>query len=134
MQYGDEYKLVTLPKLGASCICPYRALKNIIALYKPGNNSPLFQIRTAAGWQALTDTCIRKNLAKINEYLNLPANYYTFHAFRRSGASLAYELDIPVRDIKERGTWASDCVWRYIQPTASAGYQVARVFRTTLFS
>ena len=46
-----------------------------------------------------------------------------------SGASLAYEIDIPVKDIKEHGTWASDCVWRYIRPQADAGRQVSTKFR-----
>ena len=117
-----------------SPICPYRALKKIMALYNPGQNEPLFQVQTAAGWQVLTDTRIRKTLANINLAIDLPSNYYTFHAFRRSGASFAYDLDIPVKEIKEHGTWASECVWRYIRPTATAGKQVARFFKRTLHS
>ena len=68
--------------------------------------------------------CNIQVLASINVDLKLPSNFYTFHAFRRSGASLAYEIDIPVKNIKEHGTWASDCVWRYIRPQADAGSQV----------
>ena len=94
----------------------------------------MFQIQVASGWQVLTDTCVRKNLSKINRFLNPPPNYYTFHAFRRSGASLAYDLDISVKEIKDHGAWASDCVWRYIRPTAAAGKQVAQVFKRTLHS
>ena len=82
IQYRDECRLVTIPKLGASPICPYRALKKIMALYNPEQNEPLFQIQTTSGWQVFTDTCIRKTLAKINLALDLPSNYYTFHAFR----------------------------------------------------
>ena len=66
IQYRDEYKIISLPKLGASTICPYRALSNIMDLYKPDSQSPLFQIRTAVGWQVLTDSRIRKVLASIN--------------------------------------------------------------------
>ena len=128
MQYRNEYKLVSLPKLGTSTICPYRALCNIMDLYKPGHEAPLFQIRTTKGWQVLTDSRVRKILAKINQRMRLPQNVYTFHAFRRSGASLAYEIDIPVKEIKDHGTWASDCVWRYIRPQATAGHQVSLKF------
>ena len=110
IQYRDEYKIISLPKLGASTICPYRALRNIMDLYKSDGQSPLFQIRTMVGWQVLTDSRIRKVLASINVDFQLPSNFYTFHAFRRSGASLAYEIDIPVKEIKEHGTWASYCV------------------------
>ena len=77
----------------------------------------------------LTDSRIRKVLAKINQIMRLPPNFYTFHAFRRSGDSLVYEMDIPVKEIKEHGTWASDCVWRYIRPQATAGHEVSHKFR-----
>ena len=128
MQYRNEYKLVSSPKLGASTICPYRALRNIMDLYKPGQESPLFQVQTSAGWQVLTDSRVRKVLATINQYMRLPSNFYTFHAFRRSGASLAYEIDTPVKEIKDH-VMASDCVWRYIPPEATAGHQVSFKFR-----
>ena len=134
MQYRNEYRMISLPRLGASTICPYQALKDIIALYSPGNNSPLFQIRATQGWQVLTDSRVRKVLAKINQKLRLPSNFYTFHSFRRSGASLAYGIDIPVKEIKEHGTWASDCVWRYIRPEATAGHQVSCKFRKCLYN
>ena len=60
MQYRNEYKLVSLPKLGASIICPYRALHNIMDLYNPNHQSPLFQVRTTEGLQVLADWRIRK--------------------------------------------------------------------------
>ena len=132
IQYRDEYRLISLPKLGASTICPYRALRNIMDLYNPGSQAALFQIRTAAGWQVLTDSRIRKVLANINQHMQLPSNFYTFHAFRRSGASLAYDIDVPVKEIKEHGTWASDCVWRYIRPQPTGGQQVSQKFRKYL--
>ena len=71
-------------------------------------------------------------MAKINQCMRLPTNYNTFHAFRRSGASLAYDLDIPVKEIKVHGTWSSDCVWRYIRSSASAEDQVSHTFRKVL--
>ena len=42
---------------------------------------------------------------------------------------MAYEIDTPVKEIKEHGTWASDCVWRYIRPQATAGREVSYKFR-----
>ena len=133
MQYRNEYKLVSLPKLGKSTVCPYRALRNLMHLYAPDHQAPLFQIKNVAGgWQVLTDSRIRKTLANVNQKLRLPKNYYTFHAFRRSGATLAYEMDVPIKEIKDHGTWASDCVWTYIRPQASAGHQVAQKFRRRL--
>ena len=73
IQYRNEYRLETLPKLEASHLYPYRALKK---LYSPGVNSPLFQIKTTSGWQVLTDSRIRKTLATIKQQMDLPLNFF----------------------------------------------------------
>ena len=61
-QSRDQYKLVALPRLFPSPLCPYKALKDLFSLYTPGANNPLFQIRSASGWQVLTDSRVRKTL------------------------------------------------------------------------
>ena len=53
-------------------------------------------------------------LAEALTVLGLNAKEYGFHTFRRSGASLAFNLCIPVQYIKAHGTWASDAVWAYL--------------------
>ena len=60
------------------------------------------------------------------------SDFYTFHAFRRSGATLAYRAHVPIQGIKDHSTWKSDCVWRYIQSDESKGLQVAQTFRDLL--
>ena len=39
---------------------------------------------------------------------------FPFHTFHRSGATLAYNLDINIEGIKRHGTWHSDSVNTYI--------------------
>ena len=132
LQTRDQVKLISLPRLQIPAICPFRALKAIVKLYNPSGFEPLFQCHTVNGWQPLTDSRVRKSLSKINARLGLHSSYYTFHAFRRSGASLAYQLRVPVPHIKEQGTWTSDCVWRYIHSDGSASLNVAKCFRNAL--
>ena len=64
--------LLTLLRVAGSNLCPYIACKQAIRLYLPSPNDPLFQIKCGASWQELTDTRIRKFLAKINLKLGLP--------------------------------------------------------------
>ena len=80
----------------------------------------------------MTDSRIRKTLSKLNQKLGLTKIFYTFHAFRRSGATLAYKAHVPIQGIKDHGTWTSDCVWRYIQSDESRPSQVAQAFRDLL--
>ena len=132
LQLNDQVKVITLPRLKGRTICPYEALKQIFRLYAPSSREPLFQCLTHLGYQVATDSKVRKTLASINLALNLPKNFYTFHAFRRSGATLAYKAHAPIREIMEHGTWTSDCVWRYIQRDVDKGSNVARAMQDML--
>ena len=53
----------------------------------------------------------------------MPPTMYTFHSFRRSGATLAYNADISLEQIKRHGTWKSNSVNTYIvaDPAVAAG-------------
>ena len=55
-------------------------------------------------------------------------HYFTFHSFRRSGASLAFSSHVPLHQIKMQGTWSSDCVWQYIHSNPDNASQVASTF------
>ena len=128
IQGRDKVHLLTLPKVKGSNLCPYQACKQALKLYQPSSNQPLFQFYSNQQWIVLTDTRIRKFLARINIKLGLPRNYYTFHAFRRSGATLAYNSKVPIPQIKHHGSWSSDCVWTYIQKDHTNGEHIASIF------
>ena len=53
-------------------------------------------------------------LPKIKQTLGFSNSHFTFHSFRMSGASFAYNSNIPLSDIKQHGTWSSNSVWLYI--------------------
>ena len=72
----------------------------------------------------MTDSKVRKCLKYINVKLGLHHSFFTFHTFRRSGVTLAYNSQIPIRDIQRHGTWSSDCIWRYIQADHKSGEQL----------
>ena len=61
----------------------------------------------------LTDSAARKHLKKVSTVLQLPTPL-TFHLFRRSGTTWAFQHGVPMQDIMSHGTWTSDCVWRYV--------------------
>ena len=132
MQNRDSVHYVTLPRLKGSSICPFDAIRKCMKLYNPQPNEPLFQIFTAGAWAPLTDTKIRKCLSRLNVKLGFTPGFFTFHSFRRSGATFAYNADIPIQDIKHQGSWASDCVWTYIQAHHSKGDAIARSFAKIL--
>ena len=134
MQTRDTIRLLKIPSLGASPLCPVQAIKNLI-LITPGNeNSPLFQIKNeAAQWVPLTDTKVRRNFNQILIRLGLQYSGKTVHTFRRSGATLAFNSNVSIQNIQSHGTWTSDCVWRYIVQDHNALQQVADSFKNLLY-
>ena len=112
-----------VPFLPGSSLCPVTALKAMIALVPGSDNDPLFATHTHDSVLPLTDSMVRKHLKRVLALLGLQNDGYTFHTFRRSGVSWAYNHGVPMEAIKSQGTWMSDTVWRYIHahsPTSSA--------------
>ena len=132
MQTNNQIKLITVPRILNSPICPVRAVSNLLTLTPRGPNLPLFQVKYNQEWVPLTDTRVRRHFAQILSRLNLAGAGYTFHTFRRSGATFAFNNNVALQNIQKHGTWTSDCVWRYITDSANAGEQVANMFRDKL--
>ena len=100
----DRVECITLPKLQNKLICPHSALKALFKAYSMSSSTSVFQISSLRGYITLTDSRVRKVLKSINQSLGLNPAFHTFHDFRRSGATLAYNWHIPIQDIKRHGT------------------------------
>ena len=131
LQNRDKVHIISLPRL-RSRICPVKALKQLSKLYTFSSSTSLFQYKNNKVWLPMTDSKVRKCLKYINVKLGLHPSFYTFHSFRRSGATLAYNSHIPIRDIQSHGTWSSDCVWRYIQADHKYGEQLAATLASVI--
>ena len=132
MQNNNQIKLITVPRILNSPICPVRAVSNLLTLTPRGPNAPLFQVEYNQEWVPLTDTRVKRHFTQILSRLNLAGAGYTFHTFRRSGATFAFNNNVALQNIQKHGTWTSDCVWRYITDSVNAGEQVANMFRDKL--
>ena len=135
MQNRDLVKIIKIPQLGTSPLCPVKALKNLLILTPGSQNDPLFQIKNeGGGWIPLTDTKVRRHLQAILARLNLSQSQISLHTFRRSGATLAFNANVSLQNIKSHGTWTSDCVWRYIVQDHNASQEVAEAFLSMLYT
>ena len=132
IQHKNKVRILKIPHLGTSPLCPIRALKNLLKFNPGSSNSPLFQVQYHGTWGPLTDTRLRKNLSIILKKLKLENSSITFHSLRRSGASLAFNSHVPLQDIQSHGTWTSDCVWSYITQDHNASGKVATALQSQL--
>ena len=132
LQTRDRIKCVDIPCLGTSPICPLQALKVLLSLVPKGRNSPLFQVKSNGQWQVLTDSKVRYHFSLILKKLGLSGKGYSFHSFRRSGASYAFNHHVSLQDIQSHGTWTSDSVWRYLIQDQNSPSQVSLTFQQNL--
>ena len=127
-----QIKLLTVPRISNSTICPVRAISNRLALTPKGSNASLCQVKYQQEWISLTDTHVKRHLAQVLSRLNLAGAGYTFDTFWRSGTTFAFNNDVALKNIQKHGTWISDCVWGYITDSSNTGEQVANMFRTRI--
>ena len=132
LQAKNQIRLLKIPSLKKSILCPVSALKNLLLITPSGDNKPLFQIKYKQKWVPLTDSRLRRALASILLSLQLHTSKITFHSFRRSGATFAFNSSVPLQDIQSHGTWSSDCVWSYITQDHKATDKVASTFQSLL--
>ena len=132
IQSRDTVQCITLPKLQDSTICPFSALKALFRLYPMSAVTSLFQVPAPSGLNPLTDSRVRKILKVINQSLGFHPSHFTFHDFRRVGATFAFNAQIPIQDIKRHGTWSSNCVWKYIQSDHSSGDNIATALASAM--
>ena len=128
-QFRDKVARISIPVLSGSPLCPVTALRLLQSV--PGSpDDPLFTIFKQGSYVPLTDSMVRKHFKKITHLLHWQNFKFAFHSFRRSGASWPYQHGVPIDAIKQQGTWASDCVWRYIS-TQSHSSPLLQAFHQT---
>ena len=132
LQTQDKAKYINVPRLAGSPICPVAAIKFILQVLPGDRNAPLFQVLCHSRWVPLTESRLRKHFTAILKKLNLFQCGFTFHSFRRSGATWAFNNNVSLQNIQQHGTWSSDCVWSYITQDQNTSSQVADTFQSLL--
>ena len=117
MQSSTNVKTIPICTIPGSILCPVAAFKNYTLDHPAPQNHPLFLIRgRTQNPVSASESTVRTALATILHALCIDPHTHGFHAFRRSGATLAYHLGVPLPDIQQHGTWLSDAVWAYLLP------------------
>ena len=110
-----------LPRHPDNSLCPTTAL--LTFLHRAGDLPPsapaLAYIGAHGKLHVLTPPMARQGLKRIFRALGLPAEHYSTHSLRRSGATHLLASGVPVELIKIIGDWKSDCIFKYLTPNPS---------------
>ena len=126
MQNRNKAMLIKLPSIFDRQICPVYHVHKLLQITPGHQDSPLFQIEVHGTWVPLTDSRVRKHFKSILTFLQLHDRNITFHSFRKSGASLAFQGQTSLQSIKAHGTRSSDTVWIYIVQNQDGSAEVAQ--------
>ena len=85
LQNNNQIKLITVPRIPYSTICPVAAIKNLLDLTPKGSNLPLFQFKVAQDCIPLTDNRVRRHFDLVLTKQHLNQAGFTRHipTFRR---------------------------------------------------
>ena len=117
MQGSSEFKIVYIPKLRNSTVCPVIALQSLIGTMDQ-RTDPLFMVNIK-GTRSVFTHCIKN--------MGLYPQEFGFHAFRRSGACFAFNANHPLEYIKVHGYWKMNAAWMYLKNAPKAA--VAHIFQ-----
>jgi integrase len=119
MQTYRQGAVVVLPYIHGSLMCPVNALNALNKQFPIHHNKPLFAYMVQGKVKYVSRSKIQNLLNLAAKKCNLQQSI-TFHALRRSAASLAFQAGIPLEQIKAQGCWSSEAIWSYIASSAKA--------------
>ena len=125
IQAYNAYKIIHVLKLQLPEICPVLAVKHMLQYVKSQQTDPLFLLVINDQNIPVTAFKVRNVLTLVVKQMQLNPKDYGFHCFRRSGATLALELKVPLENIKIHGHWKPDAAWSYLSDTPKAASVVA---------
>ena len=126
-----QFHEIFIPFIEGSSLCPVTTLTTMFQMYPSSPNSLAFLVPRGGGYVPLLAFTVDQTLSKIIMDLQLHPSAFTFHAFRRSGATFSFNYNVAFEDIRLQGSWKSDAIYTYLQST-NASYKVASSFQTLL--
>ena len=114
LQDHRSHHVIQLPEISNPLLCPIRALKKLLNSRPLPHHYPLFANNFPPYTQVI-DSHIRDALKKVLTHKNIPTQGHSFHAFRRSGATLAFDNNVSLQNIMSHGLWRSSAVLIYLQ-------------------
>ena len=97
LQERSAHHIVQLPHLKNKWLCPVTVVRDLLLSRPLPHNAPLFALLSPPHPQVI-ETPIRYALKSILKAINYPLAGHGFHSFRRFGATLTYDNNIPLQN------------------------------------
>ena len=102
LQDCNSSHIIQIPTVDNFFLSPVRALQTLLQSRPLPPQAPLFA-QAVPPYRQVIDTQVRDALRSILDILNISPSGHGFHTFRRSGATFAFDNNIPLQN--NNGTW-----------------------------
>ena len=116
-QFGQNSQLVPLPTAKDPKLCPLLAYHQMCSLVPTTHrNQPLLSLPMPPGGQIVPvpQDWLSNNLKLVLTIMGENPAHFSFHSFRRSGATTAWQAGVHFSHIKKHGGWKSEAFWTYV--------------------
>ena len=124
LKAGSLCRYIPVLKSHDERICPVRWLSNLLVSKPYSSESKLFDTKDC---MALTYCVFARQLKILVKRAKLVGDYSS-HSLRRGGATFLSSSGCSVVEVKDRGGWKSDCLFKYICPPLSQKVNIDRKF------
>ena len=107
--------------------CPVYWLNKLFTHYPRNKNEFLFSTSKV---RRISYSIFNTALKSLTFKAGLKGNFAT-HSLRRGGTTVLHHKGAPLPYIRERGQWASDCIYKYIKPSVISKIKNDKKFSTT---
>ena len=108
---GNE-RFIPVTWASEASMCAARGLKALLGKVPGSPKDPLF---SAVGLPGLSYSVFHKVFKSLVIRAGLSGDFAS-HSLRRGGATFMSMVGCTISQVKDRGGWVSDCVYRYIKP------------------
>ena len=128
MQALHHSHFVHLPSLNDQMLCPVWAVRQLVEVNHSAPSQPLLSI----GRVILTEPMLRKQFNYLRKVVGLTHPTLTFHALRRTAASILFNKDVNFETIKRHGAWKSNAVYQYLVASSHQPTSIPAAFKTII--
>ena len=115
IQFRECLFSLPLPLMPGSLLCLVAALVNHVCINQVHHDLPLLTVRSANSVSPMTYAHFSSFLGRVIKAVGLDSTCYSPHSFRRSGATFAFDAQVPSELINVQGDWRSDCYFIYLE-------------------
>ena len=115
IQFSERKLLIPVSRLKNTSLCAVFWTEKHFSEVQANDSSPAFLVPTRRGNSAIPYQKLQSTIKIVAAKAGFDQSVFSCHSLRRGGATFLHLQGASIEQIKTRGDWRSDCVYKYIQ-------------------